>query len=353
MRIPYLRLVDDEDARDATLEVVRQAASSGYDLRGFEWPLMRRVMEARYNRMGDVGFIFGFTTVACMRWALHGPPVARRALMVPVYSGFVIREFATADTARRSNYADFLALTGGIDSPLGEMARAEMKKRGQDPEHPFPKLMQGPLDKGFGSQSVRDLSSWKRNLALVFPALSRFDIPAGDAQSAAVLGAVAFASRFLLLHSICDVFGGTSIYERYEDGSRTDPPPLRETSEAMRRAKRFERITSMAKWDTLDKKLAGSRPGNAAKKNKKATMHATDLFALRISTRFYDWTPIEVMRCDRGADSSHIFSVSLPTPPADRIADVLRTRNLQRWFLDGTQPPLAAWWWAAFLPLPQ
>ena len=70
MRIPYLRLVDDEGARDATVEVLREAAKEHYELRGFEWPLVRRVLEARYNRLGDVGFLFGFTTVACMRWAV-------------------------------------------------------------------------------------------------------------------------------------------------------------------------------------------------------------------------------------------------------------------------------------------
>ena len=103
MRIPYLRLVDDEGARDATLEVIRQASKQEYELRGFEWPLVRRVMESRYNRMGDIGFIFGFTTVGCMRWAVNGPPVGRRALMMPIYSGFVIREFATAAVARMAN----------------------------------------------------------------------------------------------------------------------------------------------------------------------------------------------------------------------------------------------------------
>ena len=108
----------------------------------------------------------------------------------------------------------------------------------------------------------------------------------------------------------------------------------------------------MAKFDQLDSTLAGSRPGSEVAKNKKAVKTATDVFVLRISTRIADWTPIEVMRCDRGTDSSHIFSVSLPTAPADSMADVLRSRGLQRWFLDGPQPPLAAWWWAAFLPLP-
>merc|ERR1711964_757680 len=134
---------------DASLEVLRHAARDNYELRGFEWPLVRRVLEARYNRMGDVGFIFGFTSMACMRWAVHGPPISRRALFMPLYSGLVIREFPTADTARRSNYADFVSLTAGIDSPLGEMARSQLRKRKQDPEEPFPKLLQGPLDKGF------------------------------------------------------------------------------------------------------------------------------------------------------------------------------------------------------------
>merc|ERR1719238_1712301 len=108
----------------------------------------------------------------------------------------------------------------------------------------------------------------------------------------------------------------------------------------------------MAKWDKFDSSQSGSRPGAEARKNKQAAQHATDVFVLRISTRLYDWTPIEIMRCDRGSDSSHIFSVSLPMPPADPLADVLRSRGLQRWFLAGPQPPLAAWWWAAFLPLP-
>jgi hypothetical protein len=347
MRIPALRLVDDESARDSALAVLRACVDNKYTPRGFEWPLIRSLLDTRYGRVADSGFLFGSVTALLLRWAVRGHVfVGRRWWLLPTYSGLVVREFALADAARKCHYADFMQLAAGIDSPLGEAARAELRSKGRDVDKPYPNLTNGaakaaPFSQTKAKTKAAARSSWERNVAIMFPAISRVDqTNPGDARSGAVLGVVALMSRFVLLHSFCDVFGGTAIAERYGDSTRHDPPLLRDSAMDTLRAKRAAHICQAASWDKLQKK------------NSKSTekMIATDVFVLRISTRFFDWTPIEVMRCDRGADASHIFALSVPARPADPFADVLARPAFQSWFAL-PQPTMSAVWWAAFLPV--
>merc|ERR1712146_370919 len=128
---------------------------------------------------------------------------------------------------------------------------------------------------------------------------------------------------------------------------RQDPPQLRDSSLAMSRCERAKRIAELAK--SRDGVPPESKSG---KKKAKDAARMTDLFVLRVSTRWFDWTPIEVTRCDAGTVSTHTFSFSMPVAPADRLADLLAKPDFQNWFAKGKQTPLSAAWWALFLPRP-
>jgi hypothetical protein len=352
MRIPALRLVDDESARESCAAVLKRCADTNYQPRGFEWPLIRSVLDARYGRMQDTSFAFGFTAVMLGRWLVRGRVYpSRRWWIAPLYAGLVSREFALADNARKCHYADFMILASGIDSPLGTYAREELKSKGQNVEKPYPELANGlALKEKFSPRTTKrkgNRDNWERNMSILFPSISRIDqtVP-GDAKSAGILSMVALCSRFALLHTICDVFGGSAFYESYADLNRPDPPLFHDCAQDTSRKARAERIAQQAHWERLDAKLPTAK--RAAKK--KVTNVATDLIVLRVSTRWFDWAPLEIMRCERGEDNSHIFSVSAPRRPPDSFTGIMASPTVRGWFANGPQPTLASVWWMLHMP---